>query len=148
MGPLLTNSALFAQQAPPKGYEDAHVIRVLTLALDNIQRARCENNAHCAAATAEERKQPPLSIAEGRSIMQRGVLSGLAQHCGLDWRTRNFLPMMAHWRLGTKKSARQMALVGLVHGIMQGQIQNAAAKQGACSDQMRQSIDVQLTFRA
>ena len=144
---VLSNSSLLAQQAPPRGYEDAHVIRVMTLALDNIQRARCGNNAPCSAATDEERRHPPLSIVEGRSIMRRGVISGIAEHCGLDWRGRNYLPMMAYLRRSAKKNERQMALVSLVHGIMQGQIENAVAKQGPCSDQMRQSIDVQLTFK-
>jgi hypothetical protein len=122
---------------------DDGVQKILMLALDNIGRARCENNKPCAAATAEERAKPPITIEEARLFMRRGVLSGMAEPCKLDWQKRNFLPMMTYWRDTMKKTERQMALIGLVHGIIQGMMKPGAQ---ACPLQMREKLDGLLTF--
>ena len=53
--------------------------------------------------------------------------------------------MMAYWRRTMKKNERQMTLIGLLHGVTQ-----QFGKQGfkaACTDEMRQNVDRQLTFR-
>jgi len=71
------------------------VRRILMLALDNISRLRCDNEQPCAPATAEEKANPPLTIAEARAIMHRGVQRARG-YCGLDWDKQNFEPMMVH----------------------------------------------------
>src|SRR5262245_27485197 len=125
---------------------DDQVRRILMLALDNISRLRCDNEQPCAPATAEQKANPPLTIAEARAIMQRGVLSGLGEYCGLDWDKQDFEPMMVHWRHDLKKNERQMALVAMLHGIMQGMTSKSAGKT-ACTEQQRQNVGRQLTFR-
>jgi hypothetical protein len=137
-----------AQGAPALGqFSDDQVRRILMLALDNIQRGICENNQPCAPTTEAERQNPPITIPEARAIMQRGVVSGAAMHCDMDWGRRNFEPMMAHWRHTMKKNSRQMVTVGFLHGIMQGIAgpQNNAAKN--CPDQLRQNLELMLTFK-
>jgi hypothetical protein len=126
---------------------DEMVQRYLMLGLQNMPRLRCEGDRPCAPASPQELANPPLSIAEARAVLQRGILSGAAQHCGLDWRRRNFEPMMAHWRTRMRKTERTMALVGVLHGIMQGQAEGALAARGACTDAGRANIDKQLAFR-
>ena len=140
----LTVAAHAQPNRMPSSLSDDQVRRVLVLALDNISRARCDNSP-CAPATAEEKANPPLTLAEARAIMQRGVLSAAAQYCGLDWGKQNFEPMMAHWRRDLKKNERQMALIGLVHGVMQGMTKFDS--QAACSAEMRDNIGRQLAFR-
>lgn len=126
------------------GDEQAH--KLLMLALDNIHRGMCGSNQRCAPATAEEKTSPPITIAEAGVVISRAALSAAAEHCGLDWKTRNFVPMMAYWRQTIKKNERQMALIAILHGLSQ-----EFGKQGfksACTDEMRQNIDRQLTFRS
>jgi hypothetical protein len=55
--------------------------------------------------------------------------------------------MMAHWRTRMRKTERTMALVGALHGIMQGQTRDALAAHGPCTDANRANIDKQLAFR-
>ena len=133
-----------AQGSSPDPLSDDRVHKFLMLALDNIGQARCENNAPCAAATAEEKANPPITIEEARLVVRRAVLSGIAGSCNLDWQKRNFLPMMAYWRSTKKKTERQMALITLVHGIMQGMMESSTK---ACPAEMREKIDAQLTFK-
>jgi len=130
-----------AQSAP----NDEIVRKVLMVALDNIGRARCANNKPCAPATAEEKANPPITMAEARIVIHRGSLSGAAEVCGLDWAKRNFEPMMTYWRHTAKKNERQMALIGIMHGITQ-EFGRAGFKSG-CTKELREGVDRQLTFK-
>ena len=144
---LLVGIAAAQEQPRASGLSDEMVQRYLMLGLQNMQRLRCDGDRPCAPASPQELASPPLSIVEARAVMQRGILSGAAQHCGLDWRRRNFEPMMAHWRTRTRTSERTMALIGVLHGIMQGQTQEALAARAPCTDVNRANIDKQLAFR-
>ena len=124
---------------------DDQVRKILMLALDNFSRARCENTKPCAPATAAEKANPPITVVEARIVIHRGTLSGTAERCGLDWRRRNFEPMMAYWRHKMKKSERQMALIGLMHGIMQGMVEGNPKL--ACTAELREGLERQLSFQ-
>ncbi len=138
---LLSVSLVGAQAMPP---EDA-IRRMLVSALDNIQRAQCGGQP-CAPATPAEKANPPLTIAEARLIISRAALSAVGEHCGLDWRQQNFLPMMAYWRARHKKTERQLALVAILHGIMQGQVQQWFATKPACTERDRRDVAARLPF--
>jgi hypothetical protein len=142
----LVATALSAQSSGPPSLSDDFVRRILVEALDHMPRARCENAQPCAPATAAEKENPPITVAEARAIMNRGILSGAAERCGLDWQRQNFTPMMAYWRKDMRKSERQMALVASLHGIMQG-IVNARADERGCTAQLRQNLEQGLPFR-
>jgi hypothetical protein len=147
-GLLIWSANAHAEASPgAPASDDAAVRKVLMLALDNIHRGLCEGSQPCAPATAEEKANPPIPIAEARLIIHRGVLSAAGEHCGLDWRARNFGPMMAYWRHTMKKDERQMALIGLTHGIMQGLSKQTVAERGPCTDQDRRNLDSSLSFR-
>lgn len=120
---------------------DTQVRSVLNLALDKIDRAVC-GAAPCAPATAAEKSNPPLDIAEARIVLLRGVTSGIAEKCGLNWQERSFVPMMQYWRQTMKKNERQRALVGMIHGIGM-----SFSDQASCSPQMRENVDRQLNFK-
>ena len=136
------------QRDRPRWFVRQDVDGLLGLALDNIQRAVCEDRKPCAPATAEERANPPLTVDEVRAVVGRAVLSAMGEQCGLDWQRLNYLPMMAHWRNALKSSERKMALIALLHGIAQGQIGPVLAKRGPCTDAARRDIEARLAFRA
>jgi hypothetical protein len=145
---LISGSHVHAEGTPgAPSPDDAAVRKVLMLALDNIHRGRCEGSQPCTPATAEEKANPPITIDEARLVIRRGVLSAAAEHCGLDWQRKNFEPMMTYWRHTMKKNERQMALIGLTHGIMQGLSKQTVAQRGPCTDQDRGNLDSSLSFR-
>jgi len=141
----LTIDAQARRASAAAALSDEQVQRLLMLAIDNIGRGLCEDKKPCTPATAEERANPPITIAEARLVIHRGALSAVAEQCGLDWRARNYLPMTAYWRHKTNKSERQMTLIALLHGIMQGM--SKPDSKLACTAEMRQNVDRQLTFR-
>ncbi len=142
---LAAASAAFAQ-AQPKNREE-FMQKVLQLALENIQTAKCGNEA-CKPATDAEKKNPPLSLSETSAIVGRGIFSGGAAFCGLDWSKRNFEPMMAYWRTQQKKNERQLALISIIHGIMQEQIRKTFAEKGPCPPEIKKDLETKLDFKA
>lgn len=143
---LLLFAAPHAQAQAPSN-QDETVRKLLGLALDNIQNGLCENGKPCSPATAEERVNPPLTVIEAKAIVGRAVLSAMGEHCGLDWRRLNYLPMMSHWRNGLKSPERKVALIALLHGVAQGQIETTLVKRGPCTDADRRQIESRLSFR-
>jgi hypothetical protein len=90
--------------------------------------------------------QPPITLEEARSVVRRGFVSGLARACEFDWQSRSYLPMMAYWRRSQGKDERQMALIGTLHGIAQGQAYRALSQQ-PCSAETRRLLEAQLQKR-
>jgi hypothetical protein len=117
--------------------------QTLNAALDNIHTVRC-GSERCTPATAEERKNPPLSLSETSQVFGRGLFSGGADICKLEWSKRNFEPMMAYWR-SQKKSERQLALIGLIHVIAMQQIQKQIGSE--CPPEMKKDVESKLDFK-
>lgn len=114
-----------------------------SLALDNITRAICDNGQQCAPTTAQEKANPPLRALEAELVVARAYLSAYASRCGLDWQTLNFLPMMRYLRGTLKLNERQMAIVGVMHGTVQG----IGERVQGCDDAMRASLAKNLPFK-
>jgi hypothetical protein len=127
---------------------EAAVRQLLGLALDNIQNGLCEGGKTCSPATAHERADPPVTLVEAKEILGRAFLSAMGEHCGLDWKRINYLPMMAHWRDALKSPERKLTLIALFHGIAQGQFEAILRKRGPCSDADRLRTEARLAFRA
>jgi hypothetical protein len=100
---LFVSGAAGARQ--PGRTVDTSRKHLLKLALDNLDKAICVK-AKCAPATDEERRNPPLSNAQVKANISVGTLSTLAEHCGLDWKCRNFEPLMQSHRERMKMSER------------------------------------------
>ncbi|GIK80600.1 MAG: hypothetical protein M5U07_15290 [Xanthobacteraceae bacterium] len=144
---LLLACAPAQAQAPKQKGDDAGLRKLIAEGLDALPNLPCANRRPCAPATAQERARPPLTMAEARRIVDRGVISGAAEHCGLDWRDRNLAPLVRHLRDTLRKSDRAMALAAYLHGTMQDQTRNAFAQAGPCSEQAKRSLDARLTYR-
>ena len=116
-------------------------------ALANIEKIRCADDKACAPATDAEKKNPPPTLSEPSQVFGRGILSGGAAYCEMDWNKRNYLPMMAHWREQLKKNDRQLALVSLVHDIAKDQLIAEFWGKGKCPDEMKKDIESKLNFK-
>jgi hypothetical protein len=133
-----------AAQAPvtPSPRPELHR-QFLLMALDSYQRARCEGNQPCAPASAAERATPPITDDQARAIVAAATISTMAEHCQLDWGRRNFVPLMQHHRERLKMNERQMALVGLLHGITMGAV-GETVRRTPCTPEMKASTEKRL----
>jgi hypothetical protein len=136
----------FSHQIVEQMLRDDSVKRMLQLVLDRMPQALCGPKKKCAPATPEEKANPPVSVEDARQAMTAGVMSGTAQHCGLDWKRRVFAPMMAYHRKKAKMSDRQLAMMSLLHGSMQGYMLAGYRKRGeACTPKVRADLEKRLS---
>jgi hypothetical protein len=127
---------------PPKSNVFAR--SVLQRALEQLSETNCGAN-RCAKTTAEEKENPPLTLSETDFVMRRAVMSSLGASCGLDWQNRNFRPMMNYMQNTLGKNERQLALMGIVHGLM---FESGNKRPQPCDAKMREEVERELTFRA
>lgn len=144
---LLPVSAAVAQQKMKPKTREEMMLQTLQLALANIQTARCAGGERCKPATDQEKKNPPLSLTETSQVVGRGIFSGGAAYCGLDWTKRNYEPMMAYLRNEKKMTDRQLALVSIIHGMVQEQIQRTFTAKGACPPEIKKDLEAKLDFK-
>jgi len=95
----------------------AHEMRAL--ALENLHSLMCSEGKLCMPATENELKHPPISIEDTRRAMSIGIISGVAEKCGVDWNKNFFAPLMRHFRHQVHMDERQLALIAFVHGVQQ-----------------------------
>ncbi len=141
---LLVSTGALAQTQAPKTREEL-MLQTLRLALENIETARCGAD-RCKPATAEEKKNLPLTLTETSQVFGRAIFSGGAAACGIDWNKRNYEPMMAYWRK-QKKSERQLALISVIHGIVMQQIQNKFSGSLGCPAEMKKDVESKIDFK-
>ena len=135
--------SLAAAQATPSIGEMSRTMR--NLIVTHMELLVCDKGkTQCAPAGPEETSTSLVSDADAELIVKRGMLDGFAEHCGLDWTSRSYLPMMSDWRR-QGRGERQMAAIGGLHGLAQSQITRADLP--ACSDTMKASLDAQLDFK-
>ncbi len=124
---------------------DQSVAAMVQRVLTDIQKSRCGLDA-CTPATDEEKANPPVSLEDARRAMKVGLLAGTAEFCGIDWKSRIFLPFLAYEHRTLKMSTRQIAIVSMLHGTMQGFMLDGHKKLGTpCTAQMREFIEKQLS---
>ena len=143
---VIITSAFPARAEGRKASSDSLPRILLALALDNFPKARCGNDQPCSPATAEERAHPPLTDDQAHAIVTAASTSAIARHCGLDWQRRNFEPLMRYHRESLKLTERQMALVGLLHGISMGVMAEPVAR-GPCIPALRASAEQHMLLK-
>ena len=138
---LVAPAAPTAAQSQPDfiGPNDDVVVAAMKLAGDNITMARLPDGSRVPAETAEELDRPIVPLAVGRLTLNTGMLSGYAQFCGLDWQARNFGPFMDSQRSDGGRTDKQIAYLGILHGIGQGIMLDNLSRHGECTPQMRES---------
>lgn len=139
---IVLSSAALAQASKIR---EESMLQIQRLALQNIHTARCGAD-RCAPATEEEKRNLPLSLAEMRQVFDRAGFSGLALVCRIDWNTRNFKPMMAHWR-AQMKNERQLALISMIHGLVMSEVNNNFRGGKDCSPEMKKDIETKIDFK-
>lgn len=112
--------------------------QLLAMAMENIGRAKCGDRP-CAPATPAELARPPITDEQARLIVSTAAVSVMAEHCGLDWQRRNFQPLLLHHQKAQKMNDRQMAIVGLLHGVAMGAFGDAARRR-PCTPAVKEGV--------
>lgn len=86
-------------------------------------KARLSNGNPVQPENAAERSTLPISTAAANHVISVGELSGIAEWCGMDWQA-HFLSLTAKARR-QGLNEKQVAFIGLLHGISQGNVYSA-----------------------
>jgi hypothetical protein len=121
---LLIFLALVSPAAHADERTDEATKKVMQAARDNITKAKLSDGSNIAAETTEELKQDIVPFAQAKKTVAVGVLSGIAQWCSIDW-SKFFASYMAYERNKNQWSEKQLAYIGMMHGLAQGMIVNS-----------------------
>ncbi|MBI1327875.1 MAG: hypothetical protein GC136_09570 [Alphaproteobacteria bacterium] len=108
------------------------VTKYIEMLRPNISKLRLPDGSFVSPETPQELAQPILPLEDARRTVSRGILSGMAMHCGLDWQNASFTPFMAQERARSKWSEKQLAFMGALHGIAQQNTAQGALQLGPC----------------
>lgn len=113
---FMSASVSVAQEDSDSGpLTDEFVTQVLKQTRPRVKDLKISDTEFVGLETAEELADPLLTIKQARVVLGRGIISGMAEWCKLDWQSKSFIPFMKHQRtLGY--SSKQVAYIGMLHG--------------------------------
>jgi len=114
---------------------------ITMMARDNLHRARLPDGTNVPRETADERAISLVSIEDAARVVSTGSAAAAASWCGLDWENGVFHPLMQTERGRGVWSPKQLAYIGLLHGITMGVMENQYQQRGACSQDMRGRVE-------
>ncbi len=82
-----------------------------------------------------------MALADGRRVIETGIVSAFAEWCKVEWTRRNYLPFMRAERAKKLWSDRQLAYIGVLHGITVGFYAKQFAQGGSCPEERRKQIE-------
>lgn len=143
---LLLAAPVSAQMSPPP----PELVDQLTAhARTALPRARLRDGSHLPPETEAERARPIVARALEVQTIERGLLTARIEACALDWQRLSYLRYMAALRSSGRYSDKQMAYVGMLHGITQGIAQGQMAEgEQACDDDERTRLIAEAASRA
>lgn len=119
---------MFGMAAPALAQDDigpppALVDQLTSVARENLTRARLRDGSQVPPETPEERTKSIVPRALEVQTIDRALLSAAMNVCGLDSDELSYLPYMRKIRASGRYSDKQLAYVGLLHGIAMGFLQ-------------------------
>lgn len=131
-----------------RGALPAEFVAALTArARGALPMARLEDGSSVPPETEAERSRPIVPPSLEIRTIERGMLTGQMEACGLDWRNGSYLPYMRALRRTYR--GKPMAYLGLLHGIAQAMTTTALGEQGGlCTDAIRARLTADAASRA
>ena len=122
------------------GDNSAVVLDKMKIARDNLTKSRLADGSNVPAETEQELKTPIIPYADAKRVVNRGMITALARHCGLEWENQSYMPFMKHERAEHRWSDKQIAYIGTLHGVTQGVFFKLLTEKGACDDMKKRTI--------
>lgn len=130
-----------AQQAEPAKPPRHVVAQIMDLARENLQKAKLPDGSNVPPETTSEKAVPLIPVEDGARVVDAASTSAAAKWCGLEWEESLYRPfMMAERRRGIW-SPKQMAYIGLIHGITMGSVENHYQAKGECPKSARANLE-------
>ena len=122
-----------------EGLDTATVRALMLLTRENLAQAQMPDGEAVPEATPED-ASPVIPVPDGRLVVDAGIASDIAEWCGVEWSAGNFLPLMTWQRGRGRWDDRQIAYIGLLHGVAMGLTRTQAAASGDCPEETRARV--------
>jgi hypothetical protein len=126
----------------------AELVDALTAeARSALPMARMEDGSNVPAESEAERARPLVPRDLEVQTIERGIMTGQMEACGLDWQNGSYHPYMQALR--RRYHGKPIAYLGLLHGMSQGMTTSMLSEQGfACTDDLRARLTATAANRA
>lgn len=141
---LATAAPARAQKAPDFIGNDAGFVEdTMRQVRAHLPKAKLSDGTNVPPETNAELKTPILPFADGKRVMNMGILTAHAQFCELNWREA-YAGFMRGERAKRVWTEKQLAYIGLLHGAMQGNAHSNLTKKGKCDAALRNNVAASL----
>ena len=117
------------------------VVVIMDLARDNLSKARLADGSNVPPETPVEKAVPLIPVEDGARVVDAAIGSAYGKWCGVDWQETMYRPFMSAERARGAWSPKQMAYIGLLHGITMGSLASTYESQGACPAEAREELE-------
>ena len=105
------------------------------VARDNLTKARLANGAHVPAETPAEKAKPIIPAKDVKRVVDHGIRADVMLVCNLNWE-KDFSAFMDNERAKKIWSPKQIAYIGLLHGVSMGYFEDSIKRSG-CTPQLK-----------
>ena len=134
---MLFSAYCYAGVIPNEMYDS-----VIKLAMNNFWgQARVSDGSYVQPDSEKERMTLPITEENAARVIVAGEISSLANWCGLDWKQNYFKVTKAARHNGL--SDKQVAFVGLLHGVTMGMVETAVEGK-KCTPDIQEAIEGRL----
>jgi hypothetical protein len=143
----LTPLAAAAQQPPQTqlfNLSDEQIRAFMQDVREKIHTAKLPDGSTVPPESPAEKAQPLVSPQSGRKIIELGLLSGVADKCGVTWRDSK-MPQAAGSELNaTGNDKKAAAYLALLHGVAMNQSQEQTKE---CTPRLKERITAEIAAR-
>ena len=106
------------------------------------------NAAQLQASVAwDDRGQVPISIEDGRRVVDLAAASAAASWCGIDWKDANYKPLMIAERKIPTRSQEAMAYIAKLHDVAKDMFERDLRTTSDCTAKRKEEVSRFLTGR-
>jgi hypothetical protein len=88
----------------------------------------------------DERDQVPITIEEGRRVVDLAAASAAASWCGIDWKDANFKPLMIAERNVPARSKEALAFIARLHDVAKDMFERDLRATSECSAKRKAEV--------
>ena len=142
---LVFTTAAFAQDNPFSKISTMPdvITSIKGLADDNVDKGQDSEGHNLAPISADEKVNGIIPLEKTKQVIDFGVFTAYAEECGYsDWEEKIFIPFMNRERESKKWNDRQLAYIGMIHGISMGYMEKQLKKvPGGCIQKDQDNVD-------
>ncbi len=124
-------------QTMSRGFNAKILEMFVGIANGRITHSRYSDGSYLGPLTTEEGLEGVIPFAAANRIAALAFDTTRAQWCSLDWGELSFIPVMKAERARKEWTDRQIAYIGLFHGVVQGTMHRQLGNQLECSEETK-----------